>query len=314
MKLDPDSQTRAPSWPTGAGGGAASSSGAGLSGCDVEDGSIAERPVAAGWGRRSVRCVWNALLIVGFYAAYAVIRNTHGGRISPAQEARALGHGLAVLDLERRLGLDHETTIQGLFLRVPVLMKASNIFYATAHFTVTAGVLLALTVAGGRRHARWRNILGLATAVALVGFAVYPTMPPRLLPDHPALIDTLSVVGGFWSFQTPVIERIADPYAAIPSLHIVWATWCTCAMWSRLGRVWMRAAALAYPVATSIVVVATANHYLLDVLAGLTVFAGAWLAVRALDSARWAPSRFKSSSSSNPVTSGPGAGEVACRQ
>lgn len=230
--------------------------------------------------------MWNALLIVSFYMTYAFIRNTQGGRISPAQDARALGHGLAVLDLEQRLGLGQEMTIQGLFMRLPVLMKASNIFYATAHFTVTAGVLVELTVAGGRRHASWRNILGLATAVALVGFAVYPTMPPRLLPDHPALIDTLSVVGGFWSFQTPAIERIADPYAAIPSLHIVWAIWCTCAMWSRLRRSWMRAAAIAYPVVTSVVVVATANHYLLDIVAGFAVFAVAWLAIRVLGSAR----------------------------
>lgn len=188
---------------------------------------------------------------------------------------------MALLRLEERLGLDHEATIQSVFLRLPALMKASNIFYATAHFTVTAMVLFTLTVAGGRDHVRWRNVLGLATVLALVGFAVYPTMPPRLLPDHPALIDTLSVIGGFWSFETPAIERIADPYAAMPSLHLVWAGWVACAVWSRLTRHWMKAVAITYPLVTLVVVVATANHYLLDVVAGLAVLGVAWLLVLA---------------------------------
>ena len=226
------------------------------------------------------RCLLDGVLIVGFYSTYALIRNMQGGRTSTFQETRALSHGLAVLGLEQRLGLDHEASIQSFFLRLPALMKAANIFYATAHFTVTAIVLFALTVAGGPHHSRWRNVLGLSTALALIGFALYPTMPPRLLPDHPALIDTLSEIGGFWSFETPAIERIADPYAAMPSLHLVWAAWVASAVWARLTRGWMKAVAITYPLLTLVVVVATANHYLLDVIAGFAVLSLAWLLLR----------------------------------
>ena len=217
------------------------------------------------------RCLWDGALIVGFYTTYASIRNMQGGRAAPPQEARARSNGLAILGLEERLGVDHEAAVQSFFLRLPALMKASNIFYATAHFTVTATVLITLTLAGGRHHSHWRNGLGIATALAVVGFAVYPTMPPRLLPDHPALIDTLSVIGGFWSFETPAIERIADPYAAMPSVHLVWAGWVACAVWGRLTRRWTKVVALTYPLVTAVVVVATANHYLLDVIGGLAV-------------------------------------------
>ena len=229
------------------------------------------------------RCLADSVLIVGFYTAYAAIRNTQGGRLSPALESKALAHGLLILDLEKKLGLDHEAALQSLFLRFPSVMKASNIFYATAHFIVTAVVLAWLTASGGRQHARWRNTLGLSTAVALVCFAVFPTMPPRLLPDHPALIDTLREIGGFWSFQTPAIEKIADPFAAVPSLHVAWATWVACALWWRLSRTWMKVLAISYPVLTSVIVVATANHYILDILAALVVLSISWLLVRSLE-------------------------------
>lgn len=266
---------------------------AGASACSVGAAPPAalpgDPPAPAAASRRLQRCTVNAALVAGFYTIYALIRNTQGSRISAAVEARALSHGLLLLDIERRLGLDHEASVQSFFLRFPLLMKASNIFYATAHFIVTACVLVALTIAGGRLHARWRNVLGLSTAMALVVFAAYPTMPPRLLPDHPALIDTLREIGGFWSFQTPAIERIADPFAALPSLHVVWAAWVTCAVWSRLRRTWMRVVAAAYPVVTSVVVVATANHYLLDILAGLVVLGLAALVVTALEKGRRAP-------------------------
>ena len=246
---------------------------------------VGQRPVADLTGRTGGprvlrRCLLDGVLIVGFYSTYALIRNMQGGRTGTSQETRALSHGLAILGLEERLGLDHEASIQSFFLGLPALMKAGNIFYATAHFTVTAIEQFALTVAGGPQHSRWRNVLGLSTALALVGFALYPTMPPRLLPDHPALIDTLSEIGGFWSFETPAIERIADPYAAMPSLHLVWAGWVACAVWGRLTRAWMKALAITYPLLTLVVVVATANHYLLDVIAGFAVLSLAWLLVR----------------------------------
>ena len=229
------------------------------------------------------RCLGDGALIVAFYATYASIRNMQGGRMVPHLEAQALAHGLTILDIERRLLLAHEATVQTLFLSMPWLMKASNIFYATAHFIVTAVVLFALTFTGGREHRRWRNILGLSTGLALVGFAIYPTMPPRLLPDHPALIDTLQEIGGFWSFQTPAIERIADPFAAMPSLHMVWAAWVASAIWHRLRHRWTKVLAVGYPVVTAVVVVATANHYLLDLLAGLAVLGLAWFLVTAIE-------------------------------
>ncbi len=58
----------------------------------------------------------------------------------------------------------------------------------------------------------------------------------------------------------------------MPSLHIAWAVWCTLAVW-RATRRWARALASVYPLATAFAVLATGNHFLLDMLAGLLAFA-----------------------------------------
>jgi len=141
-------------------------------------------------------------------------------------------------------------------------------------------------------YPRWRNTLGCATAIALIGFALFPLMPPRLLPDHcdgpPALSckgefkfeDTLEKDPAFWSFNSGAVNKISNQYAAMPSVHCAWALWCACALVPRLRRRWAKALAAFYPVCTVTAIVVTANHYLLDAVAGFAVFGVAYALAR----------------------------------
>jgi membrane-associated phospholipid phosphatase len=133
------------------------------------------------------------------------------------------------------------------------------------------------------------------TAVAIVGFAFFPLMPPRLL-DEPCpvqapqgevafggacipsdlrgddgfgFVDTLVVYGGPWSFDSEAMASISNQYAAMPSLHIGWSSWCVVAVWPLLRRRWSRIAWLLYPAATLFCIVVTGNHYWIDGLGGL---------------------------------------------
>jgi hypothetical protein len=118
----------------------------------------------------------------------------------------------------------------------------------------------------------WRNALAMTTAVALIGFAFYPLMPPRLLPASYGFVDTLKVFGSLWSFDSGTMHKISNQYAAMPSLHFAWATWSTVVLAPMVKRNWAKALVFAYPAATLFAIVVTANHYFLDAVAGAAIF------------------------------------------
>ena len=181
------------------------------------------------------------LAAVGFYVIYAQVRDLHGQLSVHAQATQARHHGEAILRAERVLHLNIELGLQHAALHARPLVVAMNVFYGTFHFLATCAIFVGLLVwAPAAAFRRARNLLAVVTALALIGFAVYPTMPPRLLPAPFGYQDTMATVGGLWSYNRGVIEHIADPYAAMPSLHIGWATWCAVALGLVLRKRWQR--------------------------------------------------------------------------
>ena len=117
-----------------------------------------------------------------------------------------------------------------------------NVFYGTAHFIVTAVALIWLYRIDKVRYPVWRNTLAFTTLFALIGFASFSLMPPRLLDEtfdrfgpppalndeadeHGDMVDTLATYPTFWSFDSGTLKNISNQYAAMPSLHIAWSTW-----------------------------------------------------------------------------------------
>jgi hypothetical protein len=222
--------------------------------------------------RRRPHLLLELVLVPVGYLAYAAVRNARG-KTTPAKTSLAFLDAKRLIRLEQLTGLWHEHAIQKFLLRAPALIKSLDIFYATAHFVVTLVVLVFVYVWAPYEYPKLRTALGVATVLALVGFAVFPVMPPRLLPTDRGFVDTLHQVGGLWSFKTPVIERISDPFAAMPSLHLAWASWCTVALWRAVKNRFVRVLAVLYPLASSLTVLGTANHYILDIVAGVAVTA-----------------------------------------
>ena len=223
------------------------------------------------------------MLAVG-YGAYASVRNARGG-VNAASLARAIRHADGVARLESSMGLHLESSIQNWFMHVRPAVEVLDVFYATAHVLVTTTALISLWWLAPSRYRQARTALLIATAIALVAFAVFPTAPPRMVPGIGAR-DTLASVGGLWSFRTPMIERISDPLAAMPSLHMAWALWCTLAIWPLCRQRLARVAAASYPAVVVTVVVVTGNHWILDVFAGALVGMAGWLAAALLWSRR----------------------------
>jgi hypothetical protein len=243
------------------------------------------------YARRKLRWWHEVAYAAAFYAVYSFIRNQLGsaGRFDVSAD-RAIDNAVFIIDLERNIGLFIEESVQATFLDWDWFIRFWNIFYGSLHFVVTAGVMVFLFCRFPARYRRYRNVLAITTGLALVGFALFPLMPPRLLDAGAPFgahlgqfdfVDTLASVGGLWSFDSGAMVKLSNQWAAMPSLHIAWASWCLLAVWPVLRHWWSRALFLIYPWATLFGIVVTANHYWLDAIGGLTVLlAGWWLGNR----------------------------------
>jgi hypothetical protein len=239
---------------------------------------------------------WKEVAIIGvFYGIYTFVRNQFGSArtrtpLVPFQNA------MHVIRFESAIGLYREHGIQQAFLGAKVFLQFWNTYYGTAHFIVTVGTFVVLFRRAPRRFVRWRNALAFTTALALVGFSLFPLMPPRLLSDTGVYggaalaaqrtnlpgridyVDTLKDFGGPWDFDSGAMTKISNQYAAMPSLHCGWATWCSLALWPLARRRWMKALVIAYPFVTLFCIIVTANHYWIDGIGGLITLAAGWYA------------------------------------
>lgn len=212
-------------------------------------------------------------LAVLFYLLYARVRDAQGRATGAHATEVAFRHGRDVGHAESLLGIRIEVPVQQVFLHVPWLLRVLGGFYGSAHFAVTAGVLGWLLWRHPQHYRRWRTQLAVITLVAVVLFALYPTAPPRLIPGT-GVQDTLSTVGGLWSYNNGVLEHITDPYAAMPSLHLSWSCWCSAALAGTVGRTWSRWRRLLfglYPALVTLTVLVTGTHWLLDTIAGMVL-------------------------------------------
>lgn len=221
--------------------------------------------------RRRLVLALRLLGVVALYLLYAHARNAHGVASADAWET-ARRHADGIVALQRALQLPPEHELQAAVLGAQWLVRVSGAFYGTAHFAVTVGVVVLLAVRRGDLLVRHVTLLGASTFLAVAVFALYPVAPPRLMPEGTRTVDTLATVGGLWSYDHGVLERISDPFAAMPSLHLGWATWCALALWavaagSAHPRAW-RTVAVAHPVLTLAAVLVTGNHWYVDAVAG----------------------------------------------
>lgn len=248
------------------------------------------RAVRALLHRMKSRRWWQeVLLVASFYAVYSAIRDVRGSR--PVSIAQAFHNARRVIGFERTFGLFHEAQIQHVFLGHRFLVRMLDDWYGSTHFVVTAAVLAVLFFAYPSRYRLWRDILAAATALALIGFAFFPLMPPRLLPAHYGFTDTLQAVGGLWNFNSGPINHVSDQYAAMPSLHFAWALWCAMAVAAVSQRAWQQVLVWCYPAVTLVCVLVTANHYLADTAAGALIVLVGYGTAKGLDNRRKAKDR-----------------------
>jgi hypothetical protein len=215
---------------------------------------------------------WTELpLIAVVYGLYSGARVLVRGDVSEAVQ-----HGLDILHFEQLLHLDPERWFNRLFTRHAFLGVPADFAYASLHYIVTPAVLVWLWRRRPTHYRVARTWLMISTFIGLVGFTAVPTAPPRLLTGGHGFIDTMAQYGsyGWWGTDASAprgMGHLTNQYAAMPSLHVGWSLWCGIMLF-RYGRHRvLRGIGVLYPLVTALVVMGTANHYLMDACAGVAV-------------------------------------------
>jgi hypothetical protein len=211
--------------------------------------------------------LWIELLVVAFLCwIYDDLTN-----LAPLRRAAAYAHASSILHLETRLHVDPEAALDHWLSHHHALAVIVSNYYDNAHFVITLGLVGWLWWSRPALYRPLRTALVLTNVIAMAVFWLYPTAPPRLLKPS-VYLDVVASTHAFGSWHAGTLATAANQLAAMPSLHIAWAAWSSYALWRIYeGRRWAAAVWL-YPVVTSFAVMATGNHFLLDVVAGFVTF------------------------------------------
>jgi hypothetical protein len=211
-------------------------------------------------------------LFAAAYFAYRLVRGLVEGDANAA-----FAHARDLISLERTLHLFVEPSIQAWASGSHVVMVLSSWLYVNAQTSVTIGALLYLYLRHNRSFYFVRNMFMIAMAIALVGYTVFPTAPPRFMPEW-GFIDSVSdLTGVHVSHASAAASALFNPYAAVPSMHVAFALMIGWPL-ARLARSSaVRVLWLVYPFLMTFVIVVTANHFIFDALLGaLTAAASAY--------------------------------------
>src|ERR687896_541025 len=187
------------------------------------------------------------VLFCGAYWLYRLARGLVDGRAG-----EAFDNARAVIDVERGLGLFFEPSVHAWAEANALVIDAASWMYLNSHFAVTTVVLAWIYLRRNERFYFVRNMFMFAMGLALVGYALLPTAPPRLMPE--------------WGFT--------DSVAAFPSMHVAFALMIGATMRQIARRRWAQLLWWAYAPVVTFVVIATANHWWLDAFLGAVVAGG----------------------------------------
>jgi membrane-associated phospholipid phosphatase len=219
----------------------------------------------------------------GFYFTYLAVRH-----LTDRDPTKAVLNGLRVISVERHL-THHlfELTAQRVADSSSALLTAAAWTYWNSEFTVIGLTLLWVYL---RRHewfSRFRNTILLANLVGLVGFWLVPTAPPWMFPDK-GFVDGVN-------HSSALLQTLGNSYAAMPSLHAADALIVGWFLVASSRTIWAKALWTLWPLWVWFCVIATANHYVLDVLAGIAV------AVVSLLATAWFPRLFSRLRAAGPA-------------
>jgi membrane-associated phospholipid phosphatase len=213
-----------------------------------------------GWGD----LVRQVLILVGVDLAYTAVRG-----IADGERSVAMANGQQVIQFEQSMHTLFEPQVQSFFLPTRWVIDVADQLYLNAQFSIALGFLVWLYLFRNESYNFVRNMFVIAMGLALVGYTLYPTAPPRMFPES-GFIDTINDFSGI-NHDSALAKSFINPYAAIPSMHCAFAVMIggtgalVCRRW------WSRAFWACWPLLILWVVIVTGNHYWIDAVLGWIV-------------------------------------------
>jgi PAP2 superfamily len=218
------------------------------------------RVLPRGW----LDLLWQLTLWFAFLLAYQVARG-----IADRNTAKAFENALTVIDIERRADALFELTFQRWIHSSELLTTLTSWTYWMSQFTVVGLTLLWVYLRRNDAFLRFRNTIMLANVIGLAGYALLPTAPPRMFPGF-GFVDTLAAFSSV-NHGSGLVELASNPYAAMPSLHAADALIVGVVLATVVRRRIFKVLWLLWPAWVWFTVMGTANHFWLDIVAGIVV-------------------------------------------
>lgn len=214
-------------------------------------------------------------LFAAAYWGYRIVRGAADGKA-----ADAFQNGRELISLERGMHSFVEPSVQAWVSGKEWLIDFASWMYVNSHFSITLGALVFIYLFHNQSFYFIRNMFMIAMFLALVGYFVYPTAPPRFYPEW-GFTDSVSDFTGIPQ-DSVAVNALFNPFAAVPSMHVAFALMLALPMASMGRRRAVRVLWRCYPAVVTFVVIATANHWWLDAALGAAVAAVSALATQAL--------------------------------
>jgi membrane-associated phospholipid phosphatase len=225
--------------------------------------AIASRRLPRGWAHLALQfALW-----IGFYVAYQLAR----GVADDGGAGAAFTNGAWIIDFQRSLGAMFELGLQDAVESSGLLIQAMSLTYWLSQFAVVGLALIWVYLRAHDHFYGFRNTLIVGNLIGLVGYVLVPTAPPRMFPEA-GFADTLAAHSSV-NHSSTLVAFASNPYAAMPSLHALDALIVGVVMAAVVRARWAKALWLVWPVWVWVAVMATGNHFWLDVAAGILVAA-----------------------------------------
>jgi hypothetical protein len=223
--------------------------------------AAASRRLPRGWAHLALQFgLW-----IGFYFAYQAAR----GLADRGGDTIAFANGERIIDFQRSLGAMFELTLQRAVETSGFLIQATSLTYWLSQFAVVGIALIWVYFRAHERFFAFRNTLIAGNLVGLAFYVLFPTAPPRMFPGA-GFTDTLAAHSTV-NHSSTFVAFAANPYAAMPSLHALDALIVSGVMASIVRARWAKLLWLAWAPWVWFAVMATGNHFWLDILAGIVV-------------------------------------------
>jgi membrane-associated phospholipid phosphatase len=226
------------------------------------EGNAAQGRSAEPRGRSIPRLVREVGLITFAILLYFGIRN-----LTVGNEDTAFANAERLISLEEGIGIRWEDPLQDATVSRDALVTLANWVYIFGHWPVILGVATALYLARRRHYYLLRNAMFASGLIGFLFFALFPVAPPRLL--ELGLVDTVTERSDAYRALQP--PGLTNQYAAFPSLHAGWNLLVGIVLVLAVTALAVRLVAVALPLAMAVAVIVTANHFVIDVVAGVVV-------------------------------------------